>query len=68
MRGLVFKVATSVFGLAALLIILEHAGGFSSILGTGSSAFATGYEALTGHGGGSKGVATGYNAGGKRYV
>ncbi len=68
MRSLVVKVAGSVFALAALLIILEHAGGFSSVLSTGSSAFATGFEALTGHGGGMKGTATGYNAGTRHYA
>jgi hypothetical protein len=63
-------VVPSIFAMAALLVILEHAGGFSSILGTGSGAFATGFQALTGHGGASasKGVATGYNVGTRHYA
>jgi hypothetical protein len=63
-------VVPSIFAMAALLVILEHAGGFSSVLSQGGSTFATGFQALTGHGanGSSKGVATGYNAGGRHYA
>ncbi len=49
MRGTVAKVLSATFGLAALLIILEHAGGFSKVLDSGAGAYATGFAALTGH-------------------
>jgi hypothetical protein len=49
MRGTVAKVLSATFGLAALLIILEHAGGFSKVLDSGAGAYATGFAAITGH-------------------
>jgi hypothetical protein len=62
MRASFKQIVSSVFGVAILIIIVEHAGGFSEILNTGSGAFSTGFQALTGHAGGSKGVATGFVA------
>lgn len=49
MRGSLRQILTATFGLAALLIIVEHAGGFSKILETGASSYSTGFAALTGH-------------------
>lgn len=49
MRGSLRQILTATFGLAALLIILERAGGFSKILESSASAYATGFAALTGH-------------------
>jgi hypothetical protein len=48
-RGSLRQVLTATFGLAALLIIVEHAGGFSKILEAGAGSYATGFAALTGH-------------------
>jgi hypothetical protein len=48
-RGSLRQILTATFGLAALLIIVEHAGGFSRILESGAGAYATGFSALTGH-------------------
>jgi hypothetical protein len=48
-RGTVAKILSATFGLAALLIILEHAGGFSKVLDSSAGAYATGFAALTGH-------------------
>jgi hypothetical protein len=48
-RGSLRQILTATFGLAALLIIVEHAGGFSRILESGAGAYATGFAALTGH-------------------
>jgi hypothetical protein len=53
-RGTVAKVLSATFGLAALLIILEHAGGFSKVLDAGAGAYATGFSAITGHAGPSR--------------
>jgi hypothetical protein len=60
MRASVKQILSAVFGIAVLIIIVEHAGGFSSILESGAGAFSTGFQALTGHAGGAPGVATGY--------
>lgn len=49
MRGSLRQILTATFGLAALLIIVEHAGGFSKILDSASGGYATGFAALTGH-------------------
>jgi len=49
MRFTLRQILSATFGLAALVIILEHAGNFSKILESGSSAYATGFNALTGH-------------------
>lgn len=49
MRGSLRQILTATFGLAALLVIVEHAGGFSKILEAGGGAYATGFAALTGH-------------------
>jgi hypothetical protein len=43
------QLLSATFGLAALLIILEHAGQFSKVLESGAGAYATGYNALIGH-------------------
>jgi hypothetical protein len=50
MRSTVKQVLGATFALAALLIIMEHAGGFSQILDKGANAYSTGFAALTGHG------------------
>lgn len=62
MRSLAVKIVVYTFGVAALIAVLEHAGGFSQILTSGSTSYATAFGALTG-GAGSR-TATGY--GGKR--
>lgn len=49
MRGSLRQILSATFGLAALLIIVEHAGGFSKILESASGAYATGFASLTGH-------------------
>lgn len=49
MRSTLKQLLAATFGLAALLIILEHAGGFSRVLDSGAGAYATGFAALTGH-------------------
>lgn len=51
MRGSLRQILTATFALAALLIIVEHAGGFSRILDSASGGYATGFAALTGHAG-----------------
>jgi len=61
MRGSLRQLLTATFGLAALLILVEHAGGFSKILESGAGAYATGFAALTGH-------VTPGTAGGVRYT
>jgi hypothetical protein len=48
-RSTLAKVLSATFGLAALLIVLEHAGGFSKVLESGAGAYATGFAAITGH-------------------
>jgi hypothetical protein len=45
------QLLSATFGLAALVVILEHAAGFSRVLEAGSGAYATGFNALTGHSG-----------------
>jgi hypothetical protein len=49
MRSTLKQVLAATFGLAALLIIVEHAGGFSKLLDSSAGAYATGFAALTGH-------------------
>lgn len=51
MRGSLKQILTATFGLAALLVILEHAGGFSKVISSASGGYATGFAALTGHAG-----------------
>lgn len=48
MRMTIREVLTATFALATLVVILEHAGGFSKILSSGASAYSTGFKALTG--------------------
>jgi hypothetical protein len=48
-RGTLKQVIGVTFGLAALLIVLEHAGGFSQVLESGARSYATAFQALTGH-------------------
>lgn len=67
MRFTLRQILSATFGLAALLIIVEHAGGFSQILESATSGYATGFQALTGHAAVTgrgisyrRGVATGY--------
>ncbi len=47
MRSTLKQVLAATFGLAALVIVLEHAGGFSKVLASGASAYSTGFKALT---------------------
>lgn len=68
MRGTLKQVIAGVFGLAFVLVILEHAGGFSSILAQGGGTFSTAYQALTGHAGGQKATAAGYVQGGSVHI
>lgn len=49
MRSTLKQLLAATFGLAALLIIVEHSGGFSKILDSGAGAYATGFNALIGH-------------------
>jgi hypothetical protein len=49
MRFSISQLLQATFALAALVVIVEHAGGFSKILGAGANAYATGFNALTGH-------------------
>lgn len=49
MRGSLRQLLGATFGLAALVIIIEHAGGFSKILDSGAGAYSTGFNALVGH-------------------
>jgi hypothetical protein len=43
------QVLSATFGLAALLMILEHAGAFTKILTASASSYATAFNAVTGH-------------------
>jgi hypothetical protein len=45
------QVITATFGLAVLVVILEHAGAFSRVLEAGAGSYATAFNALTGHSG-----------------
>jgi hypothetical protein len=45
------QVITATFGLAVLVVILEHAGAFSRVLESGAGSYATAFNALTGHSG-----------------
>jgi hypothetical protein len=62
-RFTIKQVLSATFGLAALLIIVEHAGGFSQILESGAGAYATGFQALTGHARATRGGGVGYTRG-----
>jgi hypothetical protein len=64
-RSLAAKVVVYTFGVAALIAILEHAGGFSQILSTSFSGYGGAFTALTGHGGGRAPVAAGFVQGGR---
>lgn len=57
MRFTVGEVIRATVGLAALLIIVEHAGGFSQVLRAGGGTYATIFQSVSGHGAG-KYVAT----------
>lgn len=46
MRGTVRQILGAVFALATLTVIIEHSGGFSKVLESGSAAFKTGYQTL----------------------
>jgi hypothetical protein len=43
------QILAGTFGIATLIVILEHAGAFSQVLESGSGAYATAFNALTGH-------------------
>jgi hypothetical protein len=43
------QIISATFGLAILVVILEHAGSFSRILESGAGSYATAFNALTGH-------------------
>jgi hypothetical protein len=45
------QIITATFGLAVLVVILEHAGQFSKVLESGAGSYATAFNALTGHSG-----------------
>ncbi len=45
------QLLSATFGLAALVIVLEHAGAFSKVLESSAGAYATGFNTLTGHSG-----------------
>ncbi len=47
MRGTLRQVLAWTFGLAALVIVLEHAGGFSKALTAAGNLYKTGYQTLT---------------------
>lgn len=50
MRGLVRDLMMYTLGIAVLVVILEHAGGFSTVLGASSRAYSSTFNTLTGHG------------------
>jgi hypothetical protein len=45
------QIISATFGLAILVVILEHAGAFSRVLESGAGSYATAFNALTGHSG-----------------
>jgi len=49
MRGELREILTATFTVVVLVVILEHAGAFSQILGRSASAYATDVRALEGH-------------------
>ncbi len=49
MRGTVKEILSATFGIVILVIILEHAGGFSKVVTSGSSAYVTAVHGLEGH-------------------
>jgi hypothetical protein len=51
MRFTVGEIIRATVFLAALLIIVEHAGGFSRVLGAGASSYTQIFTAVSGHGG-----------------
>jgi hypothetical protein len=50
-RGNLRQLLGATVALAVLTVILEHAGAFSRILESSAGAYATGFNALTGHSG-----------------
>jgi hypothetical protein len=50
-RGSLRQLLAATFGLAILVVILEHAGQFSKVLEAGVGAYSTGFNTLTGHSG-----------------
>jgi hypothetical protein len=51
MRFSLRQIITATFGLAILVVILEHVGAFSKVLESGAGSYATAFNALTGHSG-----------------
>ncbi len=51
MRFTVGEIIRATVVLAGLLIIVEHAGGFSKVLSSGATSYATVFNAVSGHGG-----------------
>ena len=49
MRSSLKQLLGATFGLAVLLVIVEHSGGFSKVLGASAGAYSTGFNALIGH-------------------
>jgi hypothetical protein len=49
MRGTVKEILSATFGIVILVIILEHAGAFSKVLTSGSSAYVKAVSGLEGH-------------------
>jgi hypothetical protein len=52
MRFTVGEVIRATVFLAGLLIIVEHAGGFSQVLKAGAGGYATVFQSISGHGAG----------------
>jgi hypothetical protein len=49
LRFTVKEILTATFGLAAFVVLLEHAGGFSRVVSSSAGAYAETFGALTGH-------------------
>lgn len=49
LRFTVKEILTATFGLAAFVVLLEHAGGFSKVVQASTTGYAETFGALTGH-------------------
>lgn len=49
MKGSIHEILAATFTVVIVVVILEHAGGFSQILGKSATAYATDVRALEGH-------------------
>ena len=61
MRFSLKQILSATFGLAVLMIILEHAGAFSQVLESGVGAYSTAYETLVHPGGRGARTAVGFS-------